>query len=173
MTTTFICIQTFLLQYWSIPCLGCVNETYEVLDVLHWKQLRFICSAPCKKSTPFFIVVNIWHHQHLLSQISIILYTHTHTHHKNTNITWNGLSLCLDFSVCAIVEERLVWDAVTYDLWSPSLNLRLALLIRSHNDRAAGRERGVLVEKVEGTQEESHWISWSRCVGNVFRMRNV
>lgn len=72
-----------------------------------------------------------------------------------------------DSCVGAIVEERPVSHTVTYDFWGPSLDLGLALFVFPDDNGTAGRQRGVRVEKVEGTQEEAHGIAGRRCIGDV------
>lgn len=57
----------------------------------------------------------------------------------------------LDSCIGAVVEERLVCHTVTYDLGRPSLNLRFSILVLPDDDGAFGRQRGILVEEVEGS----------------------
>ena len=64
----------------------------------------------------------------------------------------------LDLCISAVVGEGLVRDTMSHSGRGPPLDHRVPGLVLSHNDRAPGRQRGVLVEEVEGAQEEAHGV---------------
>lgn len=97
---------------------------------------------------------------------------------QNTTVRLSCLSytslLCpLDSTIGTIVEERFVCHTMTYDLRGPPLDLGRPVLALPDDDSTTGRQGGVLIEEVEGAQEEAHSVTRCCGVGDVLRVRHV